>query len=167
MRPLLALLVFTTILGGLQVYMKIRPHATPPAVIAGLEAAGQISLEITLTFPAGADPFAIDADDSPSLLVVFQGNELLRVTESIEPGETIRIDDVPNVTVGINEFYVRASPRDLDESPRAIRVRVLGDNHPLAEESIWSQPGTLVEGTVVVPIESMPETPAEATGDAA
>ena len=167
MRPLLALLVVTIILGGLQLYMMVRPHAAPLAEIPGLKAAGQISLEITLTFAAGADPFAVDADDSPSLLVVFEGNELLRITESIEPGETIRIDDVPNVTVGINEFYVRASPQHLDESARAIRVRVLRDNHPLTEDSIWSQPGTLVEGTVVVSIESLPETPAEATGDTA
>ena len=83
MRPLLALLVFTIILGGLQVYMMVRPHAAPLAEIPGLKAAGQISLEITLTFAAGADPFAVDADElgQPPVPVSLQTIEAVTVTD--------------------------------------------------------------------------------------
>lgn len=150
MRPLIALVVVGCILGGLQAYMVFRPQPEGPVTIPGLQAPGEFALEVTMTFAAGADPFALEASDPTSLVVAFGGEKLLRVTDEIEAGQTIRIDNIQNISPGPNEFYVRASPRDQDEAARAIRVRVFRDDHPLAEESLWSEPGTLVEGTVII-----------------
>jgi hypothetical protein len=153
MRPLLTLILVGVILGGMQVYMTFRPQPEASSTPAELLASGVFQLEITLTFAAGADPFALDVSDAPSLLVSFRGQDLLRVSQEIEAGETVRVDQIDGVVTGANEFFVQASPRDQQATAaRAIRVRVLQDGNPVAEESLWAEPGELVEGVVAVDV---------------
>ena len=106
-----------------------------------------------MTFAAGPDPFALDLDNAPSLLVTFRGRELLRITEEIPAGEPVRIEDVEGVVAGANEFFVAASPTSTDAAvARAIRVRILRDGATVAEQSLWSDPGESVDGIVVVDV---------------
>ncbi len=164
MRPILALLVATTILGGLRLYMELRPTRTATfAQEPETLAAGRFALEITLSFAAGPDPFALDLDQAPSLLVLFRGAELLRVSEPVDAGIPVRREDLPQIAAGANEFFVRATPQDPDpRTARAVRLRLLRDEQPIAEQSLWSLSGEVVEGAVVLRVPNKPVESAEA-----
>lgn len=166
MRPLLAFLTIVVILGGLQLYMRNRPSRPEAALlIAETAAQGQYSLDITLTFDAGPDPFALDPDAAPSLLVLLRGAEVLRREDAVATGAVITVSDVQGLVQGANEFFVVAAPQDRSQPvARAVRVRVLRNGQPLAEQTIWSEPGEIVEGTVVVEIPDWVELDRESTG---
>ena len=136
------------------------------------EAAGVFAIEVTLTFDAGPDIYTFD---ETSAEVRFEGRNLLQETETIRAGEPIVISPVAGIAAttadreGRNELLVSVSG---EESPpdefsaganqanvqraRAIRVRVLRDGEPLADETYWSEPDGRITGTlefVVKPIE--------------
>ena len=152
MRPLLAVAVSSIILGGLWVYMQYRPPTG--AVILERPAQGTFALEITLSFDAGPDEFALSAVDQPSVLVKFRDSELLRLTDRVPAGKPIVVEPIEGIIAGTgpagrNEFYVEATPVDDGaQLSRAMRVRILRDGQPVADESRWSEPGWPVQGTV-------------------
>jgi hypothetical protein len=154
MRPLLALIVAGAILGGLQLYMRTRPQpAGRQAGVAEHMAEGHFSVELTLTFDAGPDAFAVDLADAAALLVRLRGREILRRSEAIAAGQQLRVDDVAGVVSGHNEFYVQATPRDAVAAvSRAVRVRILRDGHPIADQTLWAEPGEVVQGAIVVDV---------------
>jgi hypothetical protein len=160
MRPALAVVLVAAILGGLQGYMSLRDRMRPPpAQEVETSAAGIFSLDLTLTFDAGPDPFALDLDDAPSLLVEFRGQQLLRETGSVPAGQPIVIAPIRGVDQGKNEFFVKAVPADSNvDVSRAVRVRVLRDGEPISESTLWSEPGLPVQGKVdlVVPASAAP-----------
>ncbi len=154
LRPLLALLLAGLILGGMQLYTTLRP-APQRSEIAVRFAEGRFTLEVTLTFDAGPDPFAFETENAPALLVTFEGRELLRRTEPVPAGETVRIESIEGIVSGSgrrgrNEFFVEAVPQDSAGGlSRAVRLRLLRDEQPIAEHSLWSDPGEPVRGTLV------------------
>ena len=124
----------------------------------------RFSVEVTLTFDAGPDAFALNLSDAPSVLVQLRGTDLLRRQDAVAAGDQLLIEDVSGIVTGNNEFFVQVTPRDLT-SPvaRAVRVRVLRDEMALADETLWSEPGEVVRGAVVV---AVPEwAGAESAGD--
>lgn len=164
MRPILAIVVAVVILGGVQTYMLWREHYGP---VAGKEiqqpATGAFEISLTLTFDAGGnDPFRLDTTDSPSLLVMLNGNEpaneIIRHQKPIRAGEALKIDGVKNSQgqsfhVGMNELYLTAIPVELDSQvSRAIRIQVFRDDDQLVDHTLWSEPGKPVQGTVEVNI---------------
>ena len=154
MRPLLAILVAVVILGGLQAYMRWRPRpqttrVDPVTRIAG----GNFDLEVALTFAAGPDPFALDLDAAESVVITLAGRDLLRETSPIAAGETLRVRDIKGIVAGPNEFHVRAfAQQENADLIRGLRVRLLRDNLPIAEQSLWSEPGQPVEGAILVDV---------------
>jgi hypothetical protein len=153
MRPLLALVVVGVILGGLQLYMMFRPQSRRGAFRPEVTAAGRFDVEVTLTFDAGPDAFALDTTSAPSLLVQLRGRDVLRRTEPIGAGSQIVAESVAGIVVGANEFFVQATPQDTTAlAARAVRVRVLRDGHPLSDASLWSEPGDVVQGSIVVDV---------------
>ncbi len=155
MRPLLALLlclaIFGTVGGYLRLSEEVRQRTVQGQDAQHVEiATGKFSVEVTLTFDAGgASAFALEPTEETSLLVLFQGRELIRSKESIAAGTPLRVEDIQGITSGMNEFYLEAHPSD-QASPmtHAVRVRVLRDGHPIADETLWSEPGLPVRGTV-------------------
>ncbi len=155
MRILLAAALSGLILGGLAAYMNLRP--TPGAGSGGpivlQTASGSFSVDITLTFDAAPDSFAVDPSRAAALLVLFHGKELLRATEPVSAGQPVRIEPIEGMLAGENEFFVHAAPSDADALlARGLRVRVLRDDLPIAEQSLWSEPGEVVQGIVVVSV---------------
>ena len=153
MRPLLALLVAGSILGGLQLYMQFRPQ--PKRVVHDVEqsAAGRFTVEITLTFDAGPDAFALDPSSAPAVLLQLRGTDVVRRTDSIAAGEQVRADHVQGIVTGKNEFFVQATPQDgVAAVARAVRVRILRDGNPVADETLWAEPGEVVQGAVMVDV---------------
>jgi hypothetical protein len=152
-RPLLALAIVLGILGTVWAYERFQASVKQP-VSAPAEhlAAAAYALDITLTFPAAADAFALN--EPYSLLLTFRGETLLKETEPIDPGRPLQVKKIPNVVEGRNEFYLEVTPAENDE-PRdhAVRLRILRDDVVVAEQTLWSPPGEPVQGlmTLTVP----------------
>ena len=154
MRPVFALLVFVGILGGTQAYMKMRPRRSTQSVYVPVtQAQGEFDAELDITFAAGPDEFSTDEGDAASLEVQFQGASLLRRTDAIAPGESLRIEGIQGVVPGDNEFYVQASPQDTSvQVPRALRFRILRNDVVIGESVLWSEPIDHVHGTLTVTV---------------
>jgi hypothetical protein len=149
-RPLLALAIVLGILGTVWAYERFQASVKQPiSAPAERLAADAYELDITLTFPAAADAFALN--DPSSLLLTFRGKTLLKESEPIEPGRPLQVKKVPDVVEGRNEFYLEATPAESDE-PRdhAVRLRILRDNVVVAEQTLWSPPGEPVQGLMTL-----------------
>ena len=153
MRPFLAAAVAIAILGGLQFYMSSRPapvnNQRPPEVLAD----GKFDVRLTLTFDAGPDPFAFDSSQAASVVVLFEGKDLLRLTEHVNAGADLVVEDVASIDAGRNEFFVEAVPKDTTNLiSRGIRIQVFRDGVMVGDQSLWSDPGAPVAGTIVVDV---------------
>ncbi len=149
MRPLLALLIAALIVGVVQGYMWFQASLPRPELqrVEPAAAAGTFSLEITLTFDAQPDAF-----EPTSLVVLHAGRELLRRDDRVPAGEGVKIE-IAELPVALNEFFVTASAGDeATPAARAVRVRVLRDGAPIAEQTLWSEPGEPVSGKVLVDV---------------
>ena len=152
MRPFLAAAVAIAILGGLQFYMSSRPapvnNQRPPEVLAE----GKFDVRLTLTFDAGPDPFAFDSSQAASVVVLFEGEDLLRLTEHVNAG-TMSVEDVAGIDAGRNEFFVEAVPKGTTNLvSRGIRIQVFRDGVMVGDQSLWSDPGAPVAGTIVIDV---------------
>lgn len=151
-RPLLALAIVLGILGTVWAYEKFQASVKQPiSAPAERLAADAYDLDITLTFPAAADAFALN--DPHSLLLTFRGKTLLKVTAPVEPGRPLEVKKIPHVVEGRNEFYLEVTPAESDE-PRdhAVRLRILRDDVVVAEQTLWSPPGEPVQGLVTLTV---------------
>lgn len=152
MRPLLALLLSAAILLGVRSYLQFAEslRGGPPVVVEETAASGTFSVEVTLTFDAQADDFSLEP---VSLVLRRHGQTLLKREGLVPAGEPLVVPDVPGVVEGRNEFYFECVPRD-DGSllARAVRVRVLRDDVPVADETLWAAPGHTPRGTIVVDV---------------
>ena len=148
MRPLLALIVVCAVLGGLRLYLQSQnARQAVASAWQPTEAGGKFDVEITLSFDAGPDEFALDTADANSLVVEFAGRRLVSEKAPISAGQPILIADITGVTDGANEFYVRATPQTANPlASNAIRIRILHNGVPLSDQSLWSAPGAPTEG---------------------
>lgn len=154
MRPMLAVLISATILGSVWLYLRSESRRTITPAMSPLQvAAGQFDLDITLSFDAGPDRFALDAAQTPSLIVEHLGEAILKRTDMISAGTPVRVEAVPQIQPGKNSFFVRCTPSE-SETPvaRALRIRVWRDGTPVADSTLWSAPGAPCEGVVEVEI---------------
>ncbi len=160
MRPLLALLLSLAIFGVVGGYMqflhRVQSELPPPSTATNLEQAqGNFSLDVTLTFDAaGQGAFALDPSEAAALTVRLRGHEVLRIEEPIAAGTPITVEQIEGITPGPNEFYLEAHPADEGRPvAHAVRVRVFRNGHPLGEQTLWSEPGLPVRGTVWVEVQ--------------
>ncbi len=148
-RLIAAAVISSLILGGLGLFIEKRDRLSTADVVQRRDqaAAGKFSVDVTLSFsPATSDPFAVateSAEKKPVAVVRLNGNDLLSIREAPPAGELISMENVAGVIIGENEFLVEADP-PLSEANRAhaVRVRVLRDGQPIAEQTSWSEPGT-------------------------
>lgn len=153
MRPLLALILAVGIIFGVQSFISASAgKVVERAKVVETQADGTYSIEVTLTFDAGPDAFALEADDAPSVLIEQRGKEILRRTESVEAGVAM-VAEAPSIVVGRNEFYIASSPADNDATKvRIARIRVLRNGDEIAKHWIESEPGLAVEGTFAIDV---------------
>ncbi|AFM26949.1 hypothetical protein [Desulfomonile tiedjei] len=145
MRPILAILVWILILGGVAGYLHTREDKRAVAEFRPTAAAGHFTLEIVATTKLEPDPFALLAhpDDKPmSLIVKINGEQVLAKDDNQAQGTPLRLEDVQGLTEGQNELYVEANP-PLESAGRAhaYRVTIKRDGETIAEETLWSEPG--------------------------
>lgn len=155
MRIIFALAIWAIVLSGLFLYMEARSNrsSTDSAPATGkLETAGPYALEITILTTLQPDPFALttgSGNQAESIHVRVNGRSVLSRTERIEAGTALRIEPVPGLLSGVNEIYLGASP-PLDEHgrPAAIRLRLFNGLVPVVDETLWSDGGSKISGTI-------------------
>ena len=150
MRPLFALFIPLMVFGSVRAYTLFERSLPAPVVIAisPQQAEGQFTLDLTLTFDAAPDEFDLEPS---SAVVQLQGRDIFRSKEPHQAATPIRLKNVEGVVEGINTFFVKVAPAKSDfTSQRAIRLRVLRDGEPVADHTLWSTPGEVVQGTVEV-----------------
>ncbi len=145
MRPLIVIIVWIILIGGLTLYMRGRDEAAPVQTFQVEKAEGTYSLDVTTTFAVEPDPFAVDLgtdDKAPALVVKINGVTVLERTERVPAGAPIRLDDIPGILEGTNEFYVEANPPvgNMGKS-YAVRIRIMRDGITVADHTEWSRPG--------------------------
>ena len=148
MRPLLAIGIAAAILGTVEAYMLFQaslPH--PKLERIEQPAAGKFALDLTLTFAAQADNF-----EPHSLQVLFAGQEVLSKTDPLPPGTPVVVD-LPTLVEGQNELFIQAGVGESDSKvARAVRARILRDGTPIAEQTLWSEPGEPVAGAMTIDV---------------
>jgi len=147
--------IWVLFIGGVGFYMKVRSVPASSASLDWVEpeqAAAQYDLELTLTFDAQPDPFALVLDDSePQAVVSVRLNDTLaaEMLEGAPPGEPWLKEDIQGVVVGTNELLIEATPPvGQAQASHAVRVRLLRDNETLAEKTFWTEGGQKVTGTL-------------------
>src|SRR5690348_7247866 len=139
MRPLLVSVLALTIFGALAAYERfvdtLPDHAeTHPQDQA---AAGKFSVEVTLSFDAAKDDFALE--NEPAVVVRMAGRDLIRADQGVSAGTPLRVDDVAGIVQGRNAFFFRAAPgQDYISKPCAARLQVLRDGAVIGESTLWS-----------------------------
>ena len=153
MRPILALFIAVCVLAGLGIYLQVIQSQPLPIEFDQEEdpASGVFSLELTLSFDAGPDPFAFEAGTAPSVLIQFKGEDVYRKSEPVAGEHPIIIRPIDGVVPGANEFFLQVSAEDQSSSAsRAARLRILRDDTVVADHTVWSEPGLPVEGSVTL-----------------
>lgn len=152
-RFILVISVWIVFVGGLGLYMYQRNASTGKSIVPiEFKAAERVyTVEITPTFTAEPDPFALqtDEDELAALVLKLGDMELLSGIEQAEKGKTITVENVKGLVIGSNELYLEASPPiDQSDSSHAVRLRLLEDNIPIAEKTFWSENGSKVTGVL-------------------
>lgn len=154
LRFLLTIFIWITFVGGVGVYMHLRDsgQASPALAEAAPEAARAVyDIELTPTFSAQADPFALRTtdDDTPAITVTLNGASIGAIPSDISPGQPWLRRAVPGVVQGANEIYVQtAPPVSAGGTRHAVRVRILRNGQPTAETTFWNDGGASVSGTL-------------------
>lgn len=154
MRPLLVAFLALTIFGALAAYERFVDTLPDPAQAHQEEqtVAGRFSIEVTLSFDAAKDDFALE--NEPAVVVRMAGRDLIRADQGVSAGTSLRADDVAGIVQGRNAFFFRAAPgQDFISKPCAARLQVLRDGAVIGESTLWSPPGGLVEGELTVEVE--------------
>ena len=111
MRVLIAVLFSVLVLGGIGAYIRFADSITPrPPDLSEPAARGEYAMDVTLTFDAKVSLFS--AVEPFSLQIRFRDRVLYESQETIKAGTPMRIENIPDVKAGNNEFWVYASPGD-------------------------------------------------------
>ena len=154
MRILAVIAVWVVILGGVSLYMSSRPEVTKAVAVApkGIGGGEPFRLEVTPTFAAEADPFALEGEAGETAFVVWlNGREVLRGPEKPQAGMIVVLEPVEGLIKGVNELYVEASPPvGFGGESHGVRLRLLNSGVAVADETFWSEDGSRVTGVLRV-----------------
>ncbi len=158
MRILGVILVWVVIIGAITFYMT---HQTPVKQVQEDQPISEVetatcSFEVTPTFTAEPDPFALsDSGESSALILKLGKRVLLNTSDAIEAGIPLTVGPVKDIKKGTHELYVETSPPlNSFNKHYALRVKVFQDEESVAEKTIWAAPGGKIAGTLQFNIHS-------------
>ncbi len=155
MRLIFTLAIACMLLGGTYAYTRFV------ASIESQHEAYQVSLsdqqftlELTRTFTAvpGSEGGTEFPDTGPeSIRVLFKGQPILVRESEVPASETLYVESIPEVELGVNELFVFARLNPPEQGGlAAMQVRVHAANRLIAESTFTSRPGSdIVYGTLV------------------
>lgn len=147
MRPILALAITISLLGGMFAYTQFADNVRRSAVEYKVDFSQQeYSVEIRKTFAAAPDPI-FGAD---SMKVKFKGETLLSRSDTIPAAETIEIRPLEGVEVGENELFITVNRQSTEEALAVVLVTVKEDDILVAESTLTGVPGLpVVSGSIL------------------
>ncbi len=154
MRLILVVGIWIVIIGGLWLYVWQRDSSIGNAAIEAPNfesAEQQYTLEITPTFSAEEDPFALETSvgEPGQLQISLNGNPLELSGIQLEQGKPQTIKDLKGIIKGHNEIYLNTSPPISQHLLiHGIRIRLFENGIPVLDDTIWNSQGSLVSGTV-------------------
>ena len=150
MRLVLVLILWAAIIGGVTLYMEHRGGRAVSAVsLSAPELADRhFILEVTATFDAEPDPFALRTDGSAGAgIVVRRGGEEILRSDTLRAGEPVTVP-VEGLRAGVNEFVFEAAPPSGEVGRAAgLRLRLLEGLSVVADRTYWAEGGAVVAGT--------------------
>ncbi len=166
MRPILALLLSTAILGSLSLYLRTSNRsASRSTAVEAPETVPSVTLRLLLSFDARPDPFSVAAESPPSILVEHAGKTLYRCDDVVRAGPPVEIPCNDVFGPGPNAIYVRCVPQDTTETANhAVRVQAVHDGQVVAERTLWSHGADPVEGVVGFEMKHLKTNPGNPTG---
>lgn len=150
MRPLFALLITVSLLGGVFVYVRFADSVRRTAVDVEIDyAEGVYAIEIESTFDFVPDVFL----GTESLKVLFKGKTIHSTDQRVPYDQITTIQPVEGVESGENEFFVTATMDETHQGLAALKVTVKRNDIPVVEKLLTSEPGLMtVSGPVVFSI---------------
>ena len=147
MRPLLALVISVSLLGGVYVYTKFADSVRVSAVEINIDFSdADWSVEIRKTFTAVPDPIF----GSDSLKVLFKGETVYSRSDEVAANETVEIRPLEGVEVGENELFISANRESNGAALAVLQVTIKKNDNPVNETTISGKPGLpTVSGSVV------------------
>jgi hypothetical protein len=107
MRILIAIVFSVLLIGGVAAYIRFADSVTPiPIDVSQQPASGKFAIDVTLTFDVVKDPFS---GFEPFGLQIKISEQVLLTANNIRAGAPIRVDDVSEIKVGKNEFWIYAA----------------------------------------------------------
>ncbi|MGD9818404.1 MAG: hypothetical protein AB7V04_06860 [Desulfomonilaceae bacterium] len=158
-RPLLVIIIWTILIGGLYIYMNSRE-----SIVEQLDKQPEISsatyrLVITTSETTEKDSFAltIGNDAAIALSARLNGAEVFRSEEGFQSGKQTIIDDIKGARVGLNELFIEVNPGLMAyDRPMAVRIQLFRSFEEIADKTLWTEPGDKIISTVqfLIPEES-------------
>ena len=147
MRPVLALLISLSLLGGVYGYVRFADSVRRPALEIQIDYSdSEYSVDIERTFDCAGDPIF----ETESLKVLFKGEKVFAAADPIPAAQSIEIRPLPGVEKGENEIYVVANRESSTSGFGALKIVVKRDDIPIAEKTITSEEGLAQVGGPVV-----------------
>ena len=147
MRPILALAITISLLGGIYAYTQFADTVRRSVVEYKVDFSRQeYSVEIRKTFTAAPDPI-FGAD---SMKVKFKGETILSRSDTIPTAETIEIRPLEGVEVGENELFISVNRQSTEEALAVVMVTIKEDDILVAESTLTGAPGLpVVTGSIL------------------
>lgn len=160
MRPLVAILIWIVLLGGLSSYMNARHIVSAPAALKVETDQGDYRVVVTTSFVAQRDSYAPNTEDDPgnALVLKLNGHEILTLKDSSAAGRPITVDKIKSVLIGPNEFLLEVNPpHKAVQTAGAVRVQLYRFHTELMDRTFWADPGSRLLSTFKIEVE--PNTP--------
>jgi len=143
-RLVLVALVWVVLIGGVTLFTAGKRPVTnelhPAVPPTGVAAVGVVSLEVSASFVAEPDPFALDAPaGGKALEVLVNGVETPGNGLVDSGGGTMHLERIPGLRPGCNELFVRVHPPTAEWGrAHAVRLVVRRGDVTVLDRTVWS-----------------------------
>lgn len=163
MRPVLALMIWIVLIGGLVSYMNARHNVSEPVALKVEADQADYRVVVTTSFNAVRDPYAPDTRDlsAAALILKLNGKEILSLRDSSDAGQSLTVDKIDSVLIGPNEFLLEVNPHHENvKTAGAVRVELFRFHNQLMDRTFWAEPGARIVSSFRLDVE-----PATTVGD--
>jgi hypothetical protein len=152
MRILLVITLWIVIISGLLLYLNNRDESTSQSIVKIPETSTGYQLQVTTSFLAEQDPFALKLDtfvQDTVLHIKLNGKTILNLA-SVDSYKN-SLDSIPLIDNTANELYVECSPpMDNNYQAHAARLIISKSNQTLLDTTCWSEPGNKLISTIII-----------------
>ena len=156
MRPIIAIMIWIILVGGLVSYMNARDTVAEPVAISAQTDQADYKVIVTTSFRAERDTFAPDTQDSSgdALILKLNGMEILSLKDSSVAGQSITVDKITGLLIGANEFLLEVNPSHKNvNTAGAVRVQLFRFHSELMDRTFWADPGARIVSTFRLDVE--------------